>query len=334
LCATAPSWQGCNKVTSTDDVTAHAEVVAIPGACAKFGTFHLSDCEISASCEPCPMCLGAIHWARFRTLYYANTRAEAAATGFDDELTYCEMLLAPAACAFWACIYARRSSVCRSRNGPQNPTRSGIDGGRREAGSAAPESILHAIGLVAHHRARNDPGLAHDRAVPSRTRRSRVGDANGIGRVEPREVSARMVPRPPSLPSHVPHDVNCHPSTDPVRLIETAPEGAFVVIMTHSHALDLDVTAAALLAGRFACVGLIGSATKRACFASTVRQIGPGDADLTHLICPVGLTEIRDKPPAAIAAAIAALLLIRRDTVAAATSPKPAAIVPSGAPHA
>jgi xanthine dehydrogenase accessory factor len=118
-----------------------------------------------------------------------------------------------------------------------------------------------------------------------------------------------------------------------VRLLETAPEGAFVAIMTRSHALDLDVAAAALLAGRFAGVGLIGSATKRACLPGTVRQIGLGDADLTHLICPAGLTEIRGKVPAAIAAAIAQLL-IRRDTAAAATSLKPGAIVPSGAPHA
>jgi guanine deaminase len=89
--------EGCNEVTSSCDPTAHAEVVAIRRACAKFGTFHLSDCEIYASCEPCPMCLGAIYWARFRALYYANTREEAAAIGFDDEFIYREMPLAPAA---------------------------------------------------------------------------------------------------------------------------------------------------------------------------------------------------------------------------------------------
>src|SRR5215475_2608864 len=166
---------------------------------------------------------------------------------------------------------------------------------------------------------------------PSRTQRSRAGGASRIGRVEPREVSARMVPRPASFPSHMPRDVNGHTSTD--RLLETAPEGAFVAIMTHSHALDLAVTAAALLAARCACVGLISGATKCARSSGTVRQIGSGDADLTHLICPVGLTEIHDKPPGAMAAAIAQLL-IRRDTAAAATSPKFAAIVPSGAPHA
>jgi guanine deaminase len=89
--------EGWNEVTSTNDPTAHAEVVAIRRACAKFGTFRLADCEIYASCEPCPMCLGAIYWARFRTLYYANRREEAAAIGFDDELIYREMPLAPAA---------------------------------------------------------------------------------------------------------------------------------------------------------------------------------------------------------------------------------------------
>jgi guanine deaminase len=88
--------EGCIEVTSSCDPTAHAEVVAIRRACAKFGTFHLSDCDIYASCEPCPMCLGAIYWARLRALYYANTREEAAAIGFDDEFIYREMPLAPA----------------------------------------------------------------------------------------------------------------------------------------------------------------------------------------------------------------------------------------------
>jgi guanine deaminase len=89
--------EGWNEVAATCDPTAHAEVVAIRRACATFGTFRLSDCEIYASCEPCPMCLGAIYWARFRALYYANTREEAAAIGFDDAFIYREMPLAPAA---------------------------------------------------------------------------------------------------------------------------------------------------------------------------------------------------------------------------------------------
>ena len=88
--------EGWNEVTSTNDPTAHAEVVAIRLACAKLATFNLSDCEIYASCEPCPMCLGAIYWARFRALYFANTRDEAAAIGFDDEFIYREIPLPPA----------------------------------------------------------------------------------------------------------------------------------------------------------------------------------------------------------------------------------------------
>ena len=89
--------EGWNRVTSTNDPTAHAEVVAIRAACSSLGTFDLSDCEIFASCEPCPMCLGAIYWARFRALYYANTRQEAAQIGFDDEFIYREVGLDPSA---------------------------------------------------------------------------------------------------------------------------------------------------------------------------------------------------------------------------------------------
>jgi len=89
--------EGWNEVTSSNDPTAHAEVMAIRRACAKLGTFDLTGCEIYASCEPCPMCLGAIYWARFRTLYFANTRQEAAAVGFDDEFIYREVPLDPPA---------------------------------------------------------------------------------------------------------------------------------------------------------------------------------------------------------------------------------------------
>jgi xanthine dehydrogenase accessory factor len=142
-------------------------------------------------------------------------------------------------------------------------------------------------------------------------------------------------PRPGSFPSHIPRNVSCGTGTEPVRIFESAPAGAFVAIMTHSHALDLDITAAALLSRRFAYVGLIGSATKRARFAGALRQIGLGDGDIAHLICPIGLTDIRDKAPAAIAAAIAAQLLIRRDAIAVgSSSPQSAAIVPTGASHA
>lgn len=83
--------EGCNRVTSTNDPTAHAEVVAIRAACEKLGTFQLDDCVIYASCEPCPMCLGAIYWARPAKLYFASTREDAANVGFDDDLIYREI---------------------------------------------------------------------------------------------------------------------------------------------------------------------------------------------------------------------------------------------------
>jgi guanine deaminase len=83
--------RGWNRVTSTNDPTAHAEVTAIRDACKKLKSFQLDDCELYASCEPCPMCLAAIYWARFKNVFYANTRKDAARIGFDDDLIYREM---------------------------------------------------------------------------------------------------------------------------------------------------------------------------------------------------------------------------------------------------
>jgi len=83
--------RGNNKVSSTNDPTAHAEVTAIRDACKNLGTFQLNDCEIYTSCEPCPMCLGAIYWARPKIVYYANNRQDAANIGFDDSMIYSEM---------------------------------------------------------------------------------------------------------------------------------------------------------------------------------------------------------------------------------------------------
>jgi tRNA(Arg) A34 adenosine deaminase TadA len=83
--------EGWNEVTSSNDPTAHAEIVAIRRACALLGAFNLPDCDIYTSCEPCPMCLGAIYWARLRRVYYANSRAEAAQIGFDDGFIYDEI---------------------------------------------------------------------------------------------------------------------------------------------------------------------------------------------------------------------------------------------------
>lgn len=82
-----------NCVTSANDPTAHAEIVAIRDACKKLETFDLSGCEIYASCEPCPMCLGAIMWARIGKLYYAANRIDASHAGFDDEFFYSELAL-------------------------------------------------------------------------------------------------------------------------------------------------------------------------------------------------------------------------------------------------
>jgi guanine deaminase len=87
--------RGQNQVTSTNDPTAHAEVSAIREACAKLGAFQLADCELYTSCEPCPMCLAAIYWARIPVVYYANTRRDAAAIGFDDDFIYQQVPLPP-----------------------------------------------------------------------------------------------------------------------------------------------------------------------------------------------------------------------------------------------
>ncbi|WP_131539038.1 nucleoside deaminase [Pedobacter nototheniae] len=83
--------QSANKVTSTNDPTAHAEVSAIRLACTALNTFDLSGCVVYTSCEPCPMCLGAIYWSRIETIYYANTKADAGKIGFDDKFIYEEL---------------------------------------------------------------------------------------------------------------------------------------------------------------------------------------------------------------------------------------------------
>ena len=83
--------RGWNQVTSTNDPTAHAEMVAIRDACKRLKTFQLDDCELYTSCEPCPMCLSAIYWARFQKVYYGNTRKDAQRIDFDDDLIYEEV---------------------------------------------------------------------------------------------------------------------------------------------------------------------------------------------------------------------------------------------------
>jgi len=83
--------EGMNLVTYTNDPTAHAEMLAIREACKKLGAFDLEGCEIYSSCEPCPMCLGAIYWARLSRIYFANADADASKIGFDDSLIYREL---------------------------------------------------------------------------------------------------------------------------------------------------------------------------------------------------------------------------------------------------
>jgi len=83
--------EGTNQVTLTNDPTSHAEVLAIREACKKLGVFDLPGCELYTSCEPCPMCLGAIYWARLSLVYFANAAVDASKIGFDDSLIYREL---------------------------------------------------------------------------------------------------------------------------------------------------------------------------------------------------------------------------------------------------
>lgn len=85
--------RGWNRVLSANDPTAHAEIVAIRAACRKLRTFRLAGCQLYTSCEPCPMCLSAIYWARIQKVYFGNTRSDAARIGFDDDFIYREVSL-------------------------------------------------------------------------------------------------------------------------------------------------------------------------------------------------------------------------------------------------
>jgi guanine deaminase len=88
--------QSANLVTATNDPTAHAEIMAIRTACRKMKNFQLENCTLYSSCEPCPMCLGAVYWARLQHVFYACTRLDAAKAGFDDNFIYDDIALAPA----------------------------------------------------------------------------------------------------------------------------------------------------------------------------------------------------------------------------------------------
>jgi len=121
--------------------------------------------------------------------------------------------------------------------------------------------------------------------------------------------------RADAFPAAVPGNVRLVHASEPVRCLEAAAAGAFVLVMTHSHALDFDIVLAALAAKRFPHVGLIGSATKRARFVSRLKQAGLGWGDAEKLACPIGIPGIASKLPAAIAAATAVELLLRDQAV-------------------
>jgi guanine deaminase len=88
--------EGVNRVTASNDPTAHAEIIALREACRKLGVFQLKNCELYTSCEPCPMCLGAIYWAHVSRVYYGNVASDAAKIGFDDSMIYHEFKKPPA----------------------------------------------------------------------------------------------------------------------------------------------------------------------------------------------------------------------------------------------
>jgi xanthine dehydrogenase accessory factor len=119
--------------------------------------------------------------------------------------------------------------------------------------------------------------------------------------------------RPDQFPQHIPQNTVTVCSDAADRDLREAPRDAMIVVMTHSHAIDLDVTVAALQLGTFNFIGLIGSDTKRARFVSLARQMGVSTRQIDRLVCPIGLTEIKGKEPAVIAAALAAQLLMARE---------------------
>lgn len=115
--------EGSNQVTSTNDPTAHAEILAIRAACAKLGVFELHSCEIYTSCEPCPMCLGAIYWARLSRIFFANAASDASRIGFDDSLIYREIPLPPAQRAIPMIQMMREQALAAFQAWQENPNK-------------------------------------------------------------------------------------------------------------------------------------------------------------------------------------------------------------------
>jgi guanine deaminase len=114
---------GVNRVTSANDPTAHAEIVAIREACRVLGNFQLTSCDLYTSCEPCPMCAGAIYWARLARVFYAGTASDAAAAGFDDSFISEQLWLPPGARRIPMTQMLREESLAAFREWQQNPSR-------------------------------------------------------------------------------------------------------------------------------------------------------------------------------------------------------------------
>ena len=115
--------EGVNQVTSTNDPSAHAEIAAIRKACTLLSSFELKECELYASCEPCPMCLGAIYWARLGRLYFAANREDAAAIGFDDSLIYNELAVPLASRKIPTAILMRDQALAAFRQWQQSASK-------------------------------------------------------------------------------------------------------------------------------------------------------------------------------------------------------------------
>ena len=199
------------------------------------------------------------------------------------------------------------SGLLRARLGPdgrvERALRAGEDEERRWARQPGDGGWIESIGTSA--RAVYLFGAGH------------VGRALALA-LAPLPFAVRWIdPRRDAFPAAAPANVALVFAPEPAAEVAGAPDGALIVVMTHSHALDLEVVAAALKAGRFGFVGLIGSSTKRARFLSQMRSAGLAEAALARLVCPIGVPGLESKDPAAIAASTAVQLLIVGDKVGA-----------------
>ena len=171
---------------------------------------------------------------------------------------------------------------------------------------------------VAEHPANLQPGEEEERYTPPTTLVLLFG-AGHVGRalvlaLAPLPFAVRWIdPRADWFPELTPANAQPVATADPAAELNGAPPGAFVVVMTHSHPLDLDIVARALQLGHFPYVGLIGSATKRARFERRLKDLGIEAGTISGLVCPIGAPRVRDKTPAVIAAMVAAELLLKRD---------------------